>query len=134
MALKDLLSLGELEHATYIIGLIFIIVTSLIQISPIKINPWSSILKWLGNQLTGDLRKDLNGLITDVRRRTILQFARECRGGEVHSAEEWAHVLNVADEYEQYCEKHEVVNGVVKQDTQYIRTLYQELSRDHKIG
>jgi len=43
-------------------------------------------------------------------------------------------VLNVADEYEMYCEKHEVMNGVVKQDTQYIRGLYQELSRDHKLG
>jgi hypothetical protein len=69
-----------------------------------------------------------------MHRQAILQFARECRGGQQHSVEEWSHVLNVADEYEMYCEKHEVMNGVVKQDTQYIRGLYQELSRDHKLG
>lgn len=133
MALKELLPIGELKDVTYIIGLAFLIVTSLIQISPIKINPWSAILKWLGNQLTGDLRKDLNGLITDVRRQTILTFARECRNKEDHSAEEWAHVLNVAAEYEKYCADHKIVNGVIDADTQYIRGLYQELSRDHKL-
>ena len=45
----------------------------------------------------------------------------------------WAHVLNVAEEYEQYCVKHEVSNGVVKQDTKYIRGLYQDLSRNHQL-
>ena len=69
-----------------------------------------------------------------MHRQAILQFARECRAGQEHSEEEWSHVLNVADEYEQYCQKKNVINGVVKQDTLYIRQLYQELSRDHRIG
>ena len=43
------------------------------------------------------------------------------------------YVLNVAEEYEQYCVKHEVSNGVVKQDTKYIRGLYQDLSRNHQL-
>ena len=42
-------------------------------------------------------------------------------------------MLNVAEEYEQYCVKHEVSNGVVKQDTKYIRGLYQDLSRNYQL-
>lgn len=136
MALKDLLALlplGELKDMAFIVVLAFTLTTSLVQISPIKINPWSAIFKWLGNQLTGDLRKDLNGLITDVRRQTILTFARECRNKVDHSAEEWGHVLNVAAEYEKYCKDHNITNGVIDADTKFIRDLYQELSKDHKI-
>lgn len=134
MPLNELLPIGELKDVTYIIGLIFLVLTSLIQISPLKVNPWSAIFKWLGGQLTGDLRKDLNSLIVDTRRQTILTFARECRKGEDHSAEEWGHVLNVAAEYEKYCQDHKITNGVIDADTQYIRGLYQELSRDHRIS
>jgi hypothetical protein len=134
MALNELLPLGELKDMTYISVLIFLAATSLIQISPIKINPWTAIFKWLGEQLTGELRKDLNGLITDVRRQTILTFARECRQSVDHSAEEWDHVLNVAEEYEAYCEAHKIKNGRIKQDTKYIRDLYQEMSREHRIN
>lgn len=136
MALKDLLALlplGELKDMTYIVVLAFALTTSLIQISPIKLNPWSTILKWIGKQLTGDLRKDVNSLITDFRRQTILTFARECRNKVDHSAEEWGHVLNVAAEYEKYCKDHNITNGVIDADTKFIRDLYQELSKDHKI-
>jgi hypothetical protein len=118
---------------TYIGWWILFIAASVIQIAPVKWNPWSALLKWLGNQLTGDLRKDLNGLITDVRRQQILTFARECRPGIEHSAEEWDHVLSVAEEYEAFCESHKIRNGRIKQDTQFIRDLYQELSREHRI-
>ena len=125
--------LGNLKDMTFIGWWVLFITFSLVQISPIKINPWSTILRWIGNMLTGDLRKDLNSLITDVRRQTILTFARECRADMHHAAEEWNHILSVADEYEVYCQKNVVSNGVVKADTEYIRGLYQELSREHKI-
>jgi len=134
MAIIDLFpQLGNIKDMTYIGWWILFIAASLIQIAPVKWNPWSALFKWLGNQLTGDLRKDLNGLITDVRRQTILTFARECRQGIEHSAEEWDHVLSVAEEYEAFCESHKIRNGRIKQDTQFIRDLYQELSREHRI-
>ncbi len=114
-----------------------ILLLSLIQISPLKLNPWDRILGWLGKKLNGAqlaaLQKQVNTLWINNHRQTLLTFARECRSEIYHSSEEWAHVLNVAEEYEQYCIKHEVSNGVVKQDTKYIRTLYQELSREHKL-
>lgn len=125
--------LGNVKDMTFVGGWGLFIILSLVQISPIKINPWSTILRWIGNALTGDLRKDLNSLITDFRRQTIVKFARECRNDVEHSAEEWNHVLQVAEEYEAYCEKHKIQNGKIRQDTKFVRDLYQELSRAHRI-
>ncbi len=134
MTVIDLIpQLGNIKDMTFIGWWALFISFSLIQIAPIKINPWTTLLKWLGNQLTGDLRKDLNSLITDVRRQTILTFARECRQGVEHSTEEWSHVLQVAEEYEAFCLANNIKNGKIKQDTKFIRDLYQEISREHRI-
>jgi len=125
--------LNNLKDLTFIGWWVLFFGFSLIQIAPIKINPWSTILRLIGKALTGDLREDLNSLITDVRRQTILTFARECRHEVEHSAEEWNHVLQVAEEYEAYCTKYNIKNGRIKEDTKFIRGLYQEMSRAHKI-
>ncbi len=117
-----------------------VILLSLVQISPLKLNPWDSILGWLGKKLNGAAEKRLEELQKQVRdmwinthRQSILTFARECRGDIPHDAEEWNHILSIADEYEVFCKKNTVSNGVVKADTEYVRGLYQQLSREHKI-
>ena len=117
-----------------------ILLFSLIQISPLKLNPWDRVFGWFGKKLNGETQRQLKELqkqVSDIwinaHRQTILTFARECRAGIDHDAEEWNHILSVADEYEVYCQKNIVSNGVVKADTKYIRDLYQELSREHRI-
>lgn len=119
---------------------IMIILFSLIQISPIKLNPWDSIFSWIGRKVNGKMHDQLDEMKEAVRdlwinehRQSILTFARECRSEIAHDAEEWNHILAVADEYEMYCKKNTVSNGVVKADTAYIRNLYQELSKHHKL-
>ena len=119
---------------------LLIILFSLIQIAPVKLNPWDSILGWIGRKVNGgmheqlkELKKQVSDLWINSHRQSILTFARECRADIDHDAEEWNHILSVADEYEQYCLRNTVSNGVVKADTAYIRSLYQELSREHKI-
>ena len=117
-----------------------VLLLSLVQVSPLKLNPWDSILGWLGKKLNGAAEKRLEELQKQVRdmwinthRQSILTFARECRGDIPHDAEEWNHILSIADEYEVFCKKNTVSNGVVKADTEYVRGLYQQLSREHKI-
>lgn len=117
-----------------------ILLFSLVQISPIKLNPWDNILGWIGRKTQGEMReqiKELQKQVTDLwinaHRQGILTFARECRADIDHDAEEWNHILSIADEYEVYCTKNTVSNGVVKADTKYIRDLYQQLSREHRI-
>ena len=131
------LTAGELAGWAVVL---LIILFSLIQIAPVKLNPWDSIFGWIGKKTQGEMRKqitDLQKQVTDIwissHRQSILTFARECRAEINHDAEEWNHILSIADEYEVYCSTHSVSNGVVKADTRYIRDLYQELSREHRI-
>lgn len=131
------LSSGEITG--WAIGLLVAILT-LIQVSPLRISPWDTLFAWVGKKVNGPsikkletLEKQVTSLWVNTTRQTLLTFARECRADIAHSSDEWTHVLNLAEEYEKYCSKHEVTNGVVTQDTAYIRALYQELSREHRL-
>jgi len=117
-----------------------VVLLSLIQISPLKLNPWDKLLGWFGRKLNGATEKRLEKVEKQVRdmwinnhRQSILTFARECRAEIEHSSDEWTNVLNVAEEYEKYVTENKVTNGIITQDTEYLRNLYQELSRDHRI-
>ena len=121
-------------------AVLIIIALSLVQIAPVRLNPWDSLFSWIGKKMNGRLQEQMESLqkqVSDLwinsHRQSILTFARECRADIDHDAEEWNHILSVADEYESYCEKNIVSNGVVKADTRYIRELYQELSRQRRI-
>ncbi len=117
-----------------------VILLSLIQISPLKLNPWDKLLGWFGKKLNGATEKRLEAVEKQIRdmwinnhRQTVLTFARECRANIEHSSDEWTNVLNVAEEYEKYVLENKVTNGIITQDTEYLRKLYQELSREHKF-
>ena len=119
---------------------LLIVLLSFIQISPIKINPWDRIFAWIGRKMNEEVEEEIQGLKKQIQdlwinnhRQSILTFARECRAEISHSAEEWSHVLNLCEEYENFCEKNDVTNGVVRENTLYVRQLYQQLARDHRI-
>jgi hypothetical protein len=104
---------------------------------PIKINPWSVLLRWVGNTINGDLKTDLSTLKrefeeskADTMRWNILNFTRSCRGGEEHSEEEWNHAISQIKMYETLCKEKEIENGVIEETSVYLRELYQQ--RLHK--
>ena len=140
MALTEIaqkLTAGELAGWAVVL---IILAFSLIQIAPVKLNPWDSILGWFGRKLNGNMQKRLESVEKQIRdmwinstRLCILTFAREARAGVQHTSDEWTNVLNVAEEYEKYVTEQKITNGIVTQDTEYIRKLYQELSRERKI-
>ena len=120
--------------------MLLLILMSLIQIAPVKLNPWDKIFAWLGKKMNGHMQKQLDELRKQVRdmwvnnhRNQILIFAREARGGIEHSSDEWTNILNMIADYETFCEENKITNGIVKADSEYIRNLYQELSREHRI-
>lgn len=117
-----------------------VLLLSLIQVSPVKLNPWDSILAWLGQKLNGKQIADIRELkqkVTEIwvtdHRRTILTFARELRAGIEHSSDEWSQILVTIGEYENYTVSNHIANGVVKQDSIFINSMYQDLSRKQKI-
>lgn len=131
MSLSEILGAG---------GLGLVLLLSLVQVAPLKLNPWDRVFDWLGKKLnrTADeelkkLQAQIQGMWINSHRHTILRFARECRAGIDHSPDEWTNVLNVAEEYEAFVKENSVTNGIITQDTVYLRNLYQELSREHKL-
>ena len=136
MSLNEIM--GKLNAGCLTAGIVVLL--SLIQISPLKLNPWDKLLAWLGKKINGATEKRLESVerqILDMwvnsHRQCILTFAREARAGIEHSSDEWTNVLNVAEEYEKHIREKKLANGIVTQDTEFIRNLYQELSRDHRI-
>lgn len=99
---------------------------TIIEVAPIKINPW----KWFGNLIIGDVQKELLEFKTNTMRWNILNFARDCRKGEAHSEEEWNHVISQLTEYEILCTEKKIKNGVIEETAVYLRELYNK--RLHK--
>lgn len=124
-----------------------LLVSSLIQVSPIKWHPWTSLLQWVGKGVNHDvivkldetqceienLQNDFRNKKLDDMRWTILSFARTCRNKEVHSREQWEYVLNQAKQYEECVKEFKIRNGVVEEDTRYIREVYHELSKEGRL-
>lgn len=114
--------------------------SAFIQISPIKINPWTSLFKWIGSLVNGETDKDIKEIkkiISDNQtaidenekdriRWEILDFANSCRKHELHSKEEFTHVIALKDKYEKLLEKTGDTNGVFEAEYQYILNLYAE--------
>lgn len=111
-----------------------------IEVAPIKINPWKSLFKWIGKQLNGDLSKKVNEIETKVdnlqselsdervqnKRWSILNFSNSCRQGVVHTKEEWDHTLDEVRWYEEYCKNNKVRNGVIEENVAWLRKKYHE--------
>lgn len=104
-----------------------LLLLTFIQIAPIKVNPWSAIVRGIGNALNGDVLKKLDVLEAgqvearnrldehiridddrnaDTHRSRILHFNTELLRGNKHTQEDFVEVLTEIDFYEHYCREH----------------------------
>ena len=93
---------------------------TLIQIAPVKVNPWSFLARALGKAFNGEVISRLDGLEktlcdhihtdeernADEYRRRILRFNNELICEIPHTREEFLEVLSDIDGYEGYCKTH----------------------------
>ena len=93
---------------------------TLIQISPIKIDPWTWLGRKVGRALNGEVMDELKNLKgrmenmeaqneqdkMDASRIRILRFGDECKRDVPHSEEHFNQVLDDIDRYESYCNSH----------------------------
>ena len=128
--------IGKNLWAIIVFGSLFI------QISPIKINPWSAIIKWIGklimNEACGkmdDLIKTVNNIDKEVKenekdriRWEILDFANSCHNHRKHTRDEFKHIIELNDKYAKLLEKTKDRNGVFKVEYEYIQRLYNKLN------
>ena len=119
---------------------IIIVISIFIQITPIKINPWSALFKWIGKTITGNACNKIDGLIDkvdkiekDVKtnekdriRWEILDFANSCRNNRKHTRDEFQHIVALNDKYKRLLSETNDSNGVFEVEYNYIQDMYAE--------
>ena len=119
---------------------IIIVVSIFIQITPIKVNPWSALFKWIGKTITGNACSKIDGLIDKVEkiekdvktnekdriRWEILDFANSCRNDRKHTRDEFQHIVALNDKYKRLLSETNDTNGVFEVEYNYIQDLYAE--------
>ena len=126
-------------------GLLSALLT-LVQIAPVKINPWSAIAKAIGKAINADVLRELDTvtqkLDTHIRvddernadsyRTRILQFNNELLREIQHTREDFIEILAVIDDYESYCRDHkEYKNNRAVCAIENIKRVYMERLQKH---
>lgn len=104
-----------------------LVLLTLIQITPIKINPWSSLARVIGRAINGEVIGMLSEVQSkqestsdrlnehirlddernaDEHRARILRFNNELIRDLPHTKEEFIDILADIDSYERYCAQH----------------------------
>ena len=119
-------------------GLVMAIMT-LIQIAPIKLDPWTWIARRIGRAINGEVLERVDRLSerfdafkaeryehdAKTARAQILRFGDEILHGVKHSKEHFDECLRDCDMYEAYCKDHSgFANGVAKQTIAMVRDTY----------
>ena len=133
-------------------GTVFVIL-SLVEIAPIKINPWSALAKWLGRAIYSDLKGTLDAVKSaqketrdlleshiqaderckaDECRARILHFNNELLRDIPHTKEEFVEILKDIDDYKVYCRTHaDYENGRAVHAIKNIDKTYDERLEKH---
>lgn len=129
-------------------GGILLLLMTLIQITPIKLNPWSWLGRCIGRAINGEVLKeikdvkaeinetknDLNALRKECDEREatlcrthILRFGDEILHGVPHSKEHYEQLMIDIDTYEEYCNTHpDYKNNVAVATIKHIKKMYQK--------
>lgn len=140
------MNLGEIARWS---GGGLLLLLTFIQIAPIKVNPWSAIVRGIGKALNGDVLKKLDVLEAgqvearnrlnehiridddrnaDTHRTRILHFNTELLRGNKHTQEDFVEVLTEIDFYEHYCREHpDYENNRAVLAIENIKRVYKEL-------
>lgn len=99
-------------------------ISTVVEIAPIKINPWTSLARAIGRAINGDVLKELENVKqnqretqqrldghirvdderdADKHRERILQFNTELLRNIPHTREDFIEILVEIDKYERYC-------------------------------
>ena len=119
-------------------GLLLVLMT-LVQIAPVKLNPWSWLARAIGRAVNAEVIKKLDAHITmddrrcaDGHRARILHFNNELLRDIGHTQEEFFEVLAEIDAYEEYCREHpEYPNNRAVLAIENIRSNYKERLQKH---
>lgn len=138
-------------------GGLLIVLMTLVQVAPIKVNPWSAIMRVIGKALNKEVMDELKAIkeaqtVTretlddhirvddernaDLHRVYILRFNRELlRENIPHTREDFVEVLSEIDFYERYCKEHQdYKNNRAVLAIQNIKHTYSEKLEKHDFA
>lgn len=118
-----------------------------VEVAPIKVNPWSALLKWIGRIINDDVvtrlqrleeradaqRKSIDENEMDRIRWEVLDFANACRNHVRHTKDEFQHIISLNTKYHNLLEKYQQANGVFDAEYDYILELYKELQHNNEF-
>lgn len=114
-------------------GIVILGAVTLVEISPIKIDPWSKLFGWIGRLMFGKMTDQINTIQKDLAdfkleqmRWSILDFASAVRNGRQYDKEAWDHTIGQIELYERYIKEHKIPNGVMTANAAYLHSVYSE--------
>ena len=143
-----MVTLEEIKEIVMYGGGLTLVLMTLIQITPIKVNPWTWLGRTIGRAINGEVLDRVDVLANDVRelkdedaeqwaslsRSHILRFGDELLHGVPHSKEHFDQILLDISKYDAYCDEHpnyknNIANATIKQ----IKNTYQKCLDDNKF-
>lgn len=146
MSITEVMSSINLGEVAKDGGIFLILVMTLLQISPIKVNPWSWLGKKIGKAINGEIIDKVDNLSREVEgikqeqseqavincRIRILRFGDEILHGNRHSKDHFDQTLRDIDCYEQYCHSHpNFENNVTGLTIERIKDVYRSQCDDN---
>lgn len=122
-------------------GGVLLAAMTLIQIAPIKVNPWSALAKAIGRAINGEvitkvdrLERELLGMKENLEERDaiscrtrILHFGDETIHGVRHTKEHFDQILRDITTYERYCDDHpNFENNTTVLTSRRIKDIYED--------
>ena len=145
------MSIGEIA-AAIAVGLGAL--STFIEVSKIKINPWSSLFKWIGSKMMEDVRAEIKAVekkqeemakkqdelskqravdAMDAVKAEIFRFYNECQKGQRHSEGEFNHIIQQNEKYEKLVEETGEPNGVYEMEYEYIMEIYRKGQQEKEV-
>lgn len=122
---------------------------TIVQIAPIKINPWSKLAQIIGRALNAEVlaqqketqkKLDEHIKVDDERnanllRTQILRFNDELIEDRKHTPEHFIEILAIIDDYENYCRDHpDYKNNRCTHAVANIKRVYDERLKKHDFA
>ena len=129
-------------------GGILLVLMTIIQITPIKLNPWSWLGRVIGRAINGEVLEKVDALSQDVKKNKadddeqwaslsrvhILRFGDELLHGVSHSKEHFDQILIDISKYENYCKEHpEYLNNIADATIKQIKNTYQKCLEENRF-
>jgi hypothetical protein len=157
MNLFDVLKQLNIPNLSNISVIVFILLT-LVEITPIQINPWSMLARWISkvqgiDSIKTDIEKvsgridEVEGKIDDLKisqqdkdelkdalaaRHRILRFNDELLSNQKHSKEMFDDILKDITNYDKYCREHpNFKNRKAVLSEENVVRVYQDCLRTH---